>query len=448
MSKLFFLFVFLLTIKNIFTQYIISLSPYHYKSKKIFNEYLQILKSDADENLNLKIIDKNNISLNFYSLLPNKNIKPYIDYDKKNCLIFAPFAVTFQFYFELEKNVTESPIEGDMYYNLYYIYLNQSVKDFNPIFNLILKEKTSKNDSNYKIILYNGDSNIKDIILEILNKHFFLKYRELFEKTIIDIFKNKINKEYNDSIHIKLSEFFFPNKSYKIGLKFVKFPEMNNKESIMTFFSGNLDDSNIEYVTNNMSEEFKKFNEFQQTKKKFFIDYSLIQKIISNYSEYEFEIVNDKLMFSLQDNFFDVKNWLDLINNTSSVNKILLFFKIKNLTLNNETNLETNFEMIIKNDEQKILNNFPIQVFFNMKAELKNTCSINICASGYEIINKSQADETLKLAIEKMEIILQKSYHNICLFEEGINFEKEFIYIDEYYFDKTGIYLTGEDKRD
>ncbi len=448
MSKLFFLFVFLLTIKNIFTQYIISLSPYQYKSKKIFNEYLQILKSDADENLNLKIIDKNNISLNFYSLLPNKNIKPYIDYDKKNCLIFAPFAVTFQFYFELEKNATDFSIEGNIYYNLYYIYLNQSVKDFNPIFNLILKEKTSKNDSNYKIILYNGDSNIKDIILEILNKHFFLKYRELFEKTIIDIFKNKINKEYNDSIHIKLSEFFFPNKSYKIGLKFVKFPEMNNKESIMTFFSGNLDDSNIEYVSNNMSEEFKKFNEFQQTKKKFFIDYSLIQKIISNYSEYEFEIVNDKLMFSLQDNFFDVKNWLDLINNTSSVNKILLFFKIKNLTLNNETNLETNFEMIIKNDEQKILNNFPIQVFFNMKAELKNTCSINICASGYEIINKSPANETLKLVIEKMEIILQKSYHNICLFEEGINFEKEFIYIDEYYFDKTGIYLTGEDKRD
>ena len=53
-------------------------------------------------------------------------------------------------------------------------------------------------------------------------------------------------------------------------------------------------------------------------------------------------------MFSLQDNFFDVKNWLDLINNTSSVNKILLFFKIKNLTLNNETNLETNFEIMLR----------------------------------------------------------------------------------------------------
>ena len=449
MSKLFFLFVFLLAIKNIFTQYIISLSPYQYKSKKIFNEYLQILKSDGDENLNLKIIDKNNISLTFNSLLPNKNIKPYIDYDKKNCLIFAPFAITFQFSFEFEKNITEPTIEGDMHYNLYYIYLNQSVKDFNPIFNVILKEKTSKNDSNYNFIFFTGETNVKDVILEILNKHFFLKYRKLFEKTIIDIFKNKINKEYNDSLPIKLSKFFFPNKSCKIGLKFVKFPEMNNKESIMTFFSGNLDDSNLEYVTNNMSEEFKKFNEFQQTKKKFFIDYSLIQKIISNYySEYEFEIVNDKIMFSLQDNFFDVKNWLDLINNTSSVNKILLFFKIQNLTLNKETNLKTKFEMIIKNDEKTILSNFTIEVSFNMKAELKNTCSINICASGYEIINKNEANKTLKLAIEKMEIILQKSYHNICLFEEGINFEKEFIYIDEYYFDNTGIYLTGEDKRD
>ena len=223
---------------------------------------------------------------------------------------------------------------------------------------------------------------------------------------------------------------------------------MYNKESIMTFFSGNLNNDEKENVVNNINEEFKKFNEFQQTKKKFFINYSLLQNIInkSNCSNYEFEIVKNKISFSFPNNFFDEENWKDLINNKSSVNKILLFLKIKNITLNNDKNLEIKLEMNIKNNEKVLLNYFNISVILNMKADLKNTCSINICASNYKIVNETNQGQ-LQLAKEKMDIIFKNNYQNICLFDNGIDLESEFIYIDDYYFKETGIYLIGEDRR-
>ncbi len=444
MSKLVFLFVFILKIKNIFTQYIISLSPYQYKSKKIFNEYLESLNYNGnDDTLDLKIIiTEMNISIGFKSISTKKNIKPYIDYGKKNCLIFAPFAITFNF-----KIVVNSDTDlGHMYYNLYYVYLNQSVENFNPKFNIILKEKEKKRELNYQLVLYYGDSKYESSLKYIINKHFFSKNKESIKSKIIKKFEDKINKEYNNSLKIKLSEFFFPNISHNIQLKFIKFPEMYNKESIMTFFSGNLNNDEKENVVNNINEEFKKFNEFQQTKKKFFINYSLLQNIInkSNCSNYEFEIVKNKISFSFPNNFFDEENWKDLINNKSSVNKILLFLKIKNVTLDNESNLKTNFEMIIKNESKTVLKNFDIEVVFKMEVDLKNTCSINICASKYNIVN---INEDEKLVKEKMETILKDNLKKICLFEEGINLENEFFYIDEYYLNKTGIYLIGEDKR-
>ena len=197
-----------------------------------------------------------------------------------------------------------------------------------------------------------------------------------------------------------------------------------------------------------MSEEFKKFNEFQQTKKKYFINYSLLQKIINKSidSNYEIEIVNDKSIFLLPDDFFEVKKWEDLIDKPTSVNKILLFLKIKNITLNNDKNLEIKLEMNIKNNEKVLLNKFNISVILNMKADLKNTCSINICASNYKIVNETNQGQ-LQLAKEKMDIIFKNNYQNICLFDNGIDLESEFIYIDDYYFKETGIYLIGEDRR-
>ena len=451
MSKLLFLFLFILKIQNLFAQQIISLSPYQYQLQKIFNSYLKSLKKEIKEDtLKIQINATNfTIDLSLISLsYKTNNIKPYIDTNKKNCLIFAPYPISFEFTFLINNNNSYS-IDGTINYNLYYIYVNQRVENFEPIFELLLKEKKTNIESNYDIIIYNAETNMKKNLIDIINKNsIFLKYRQLFENEIIKCFNNTIKQEYNYFLPITLSKFFFPNANYKINLEFIKFPEIYKKESIMTFFSGNINDDPIENITNNMDEEFKKFNEFQQTKKKYFINYSLLQKIINKSidSNYEIEIVNDKSIFLLPDDFFEVKKWEDLIDKPTSVNKILLFLKIKNITLNNDKNLEIKLEMNIKNNEKVLLNKFNISVILNMKADLKNTCSINICASNYKIVNETNQGQ-LQLAKEKMDIIFKNNYQNICLFDNGIDLESEFIYIDDYYFKETGIYLIGEDRR-
>ena len=163
MSKLLFLFLFILKIQNLFAQQIISLSPYQYQLQKIFNSYLKSLKKEIKEDtLKIQINATNfTIDLSLISLsYKTNNIKPYIDTNKKNCLIFAPYPISFKFNFLINNNNSYS-IYGTINYNLYYIYVNQRVENFVPIFELLLKEKKTNIESNYDIIIYNAETNMK-----------------------------------------------------------------------------------------------------------------------------------------------------------------------------------------------------------------------------------------------------------------------------------------------
>ena len=255
--------------------------------------------------------------------------------------------------------------------------------------------------------------------------------------------------EYNKSVHLILSS-IFKKKYLRIDLSFVKFPEFYKNISILTYYSGNIKGTDIMNNTSFDNEEFKNFSNEQQNKKKYFINYELLKQIISK-SEYGKNniILSKDFPLQLPEYFFDIINWESIINNQTDSNTVKIIINIKNIR-NNQLNtiLNTKLNIKIMNESNEVIFlEFNSKVDFYLKVNLKYSSTINICTELF-VIKEIDDKEKSELIEEKLYEIFDKNIEKICLFEKGINLSEEFIYIDEYYLEESGIYIIGEGRKE
>ncbi len=453
MSKFIFFLMILLYLKTIKSQLIISISPYQSRLNEIFNNYFNYF---SNENINhtfeLEDLQLNDEAIIFPNVQfqKNENIKPYLKCinETHNFIIFAPFPFQLQCYYIFSKNSTLKT-QGKVTISIYYIYVNQIVNNNNYDFDIIIKEKKSDVESNYRLFLDKADPSARMEILKLLEKLFLKNNIEVLKGLIRTFLFQSMEDEYNKSVYLILSS-IFKKKYLRIDLSFVKFPEFYKNISILTYYSGNIKGTGI---MNNISfdnEEFKNFSNEQQNKKKYFINYELLNQIISK-SEYQKNniILSKDFPFQLPEYFFDIINWETIITNQTDSNTVKIKINIKNIT-NNQLNKVLNTKLNIKimhESNKDIFLEFNCEVDFYLKVNLKYSSTINICTEIFAIKEIDDIEKS-EMIEEKLDEILAKNIQKICLFEKGINLSQEFIYIDEYYLEESGIYIIGEGRKE
>lgn len=453
MSKLIFFLMILLYLKTIKSQLIISISPYQSRLNEIFNNYFNYF---SNENINhtfeLEDLQVNNQAIIFPHIKFKKNegIKPYLKCinETYNFMIFAPFPFQLECHYLFSDNSTLKN-RGKVTISIYYIYVNQMVNNNNYDFDIIIKEKKSDVESNYRLFLDKADPSARMEILKLLDNQFLKNNREVLKGLIRTFLIQSMEDEYNKSVHLILSS-IFKKKYLRIDLSFVKFPEFYKNISILTYYSGNIKGTDIMNNTSFDNEEFKNFSNEQQNKKKYFINYELLKQIISK-SEYGKNniILSKDFPLQLPEYFFDIINWESIINNQTDSNTVKIIINIKNIR-NNQLNtiLNTKLNIKIMNESNEVIFlEFNSKVDFYLKVNLKYSSTINICTELF-VIKEIDNKEKSELIEEKLYEIFDKNIEKICLFEKGINLSEEFIYIDEYYLEESGIYIIGEGRKE
>ena len=286
-------------------------------------------------------------------------------------------------------------------------------------------------------------------ILKLLDNQFLKNNIEVLKGLIRTFLFQSMEDEYKKSVHLILSS-IFKKKDLRIDLSFVKFPEFYKNISILTYYSGNIKGTGIMNNTFFDNEEFKNFSNEQQNKKKYFINYELLKQIISK-SEYGKNniILSKDFPLQLPEYFFDIINWESIINNQTDSNTVKIIINIKNIR-NNQLNtiLNTKLNIKIMNESNEVIFlEFNSKVDFYLKVNLKYSSTINICTELF-VIKEIDDKEKSELIEEKLYEIFDKNIEKICLFEKGINLSEEFIYIDEYYLEESGIYIIGEGRKE
>ena len=453
MSKFIFFLMILLYLKTIKSQLIISISPYQSRLNEIFNNYFNYF---SNENINhifeLEDLQVNNQAIIFPHIKFKKNegIKPYLKCinETYNFMIFAPFPFQLECHYLFSDNSTLKN-RGKVTISIYYIYVNQMVNNNNYDFDIIIKEKKSDVESNYRLFLDKADPSSRMEILKLLDNQFLKNNREVLKGLIRTFLIQSMEDEYNKSVHLILSS-IFKKKYLRIDLSFVKFPEFYKNISILTYYSGNIKGTDIMNNTSFDNEEFKNFSNEQQNKKKYFINYELLKQIISK-SEYGKNniILSKDFPLQLPEYFFDIINWESIINNQTDSNTVKIIINIKNIR-NNQLNtiLNTKLNIKIMNESNEVIFlEFNSKVDFYLKVNLKYSSTINICTELF-VIKEIDNKEKSELIEEKLYEIFDKNIEKICLFEKGINLSEEFIYIDEYYLEESGIYIIGEGRKE
>ena len=453
MSKFIFFLMILLYLKTIKSQLIISISPYQSRLNEIFNNYFNYF---SNENINhtfeLEDLQVNNQAILFthVNFKKNENIKPYLKCinETYNFMIFAPFPFQLQCHYIFSKNSTLKN-QGKVTISIYYIYVNQIVNNNNYDFDIIIKEKKSDVESNYRLFLDKADPSSRMEILKLLDNQFLKNNIEVLKGLIRTFLFQSMEDEYKKSVHLILSS-IFKKKDLRIDLSFVKFPEFYKNISILTYYSGNIKGTGIMNNTFFDNEEFKNFSNEQQNKKKYFINYELLKQIISK-SEYGKNniILSKDFPLQLPEYFFDIINWESIINNQTDSNTVKIIINIKNIR-NNQLNtiLNTKLNIKIMNESNEVIFlEFNSKVDFYLKVNLKYSNTINICTELF-VIKEIDDKEKSELIEEKLYEIFDKNIEKICLFEKGINLSEEFIYIDEFYLEESGIYIIGEGRKE
>jgi hypothetical protein len=446
MQKFIFFFPILFFLKIIKSQLIISISPYQSKLKKLFNHYFDFFENYAVE---LEDIEVKNQSIHFDNMILKKkeNLNPYLKSinESYNFMIFAPFPFKLEGNYSFYKNSIEK--RGKIIISIYYIYAKQIIKDNKYDFDIIIKEKKSDVESNYKIFLEQFDYPTKTEILKLLQDNFLKKNMINLQNLVKSFLMKAMEKEYeNKYVPMTLSS-IFGKKKLRFNMSFVKFPEFYKNISILTYYSGNIKDEIQRNITLD-NDEFKNFFTDEENKKKYFINYELLRQIIDK-SEYQKNniILSIDNPLKLSTYFFAMKNWKNLITKTTDSKTVKLILNIKNITNFSKTKLETELNLKINHEtNEETFAEFNIKVSFFLEANLKYTSTINICANdpNIEDVDDEEKEDEVK---EKVNKILKTELNNICLFEKGINLFDELIYVDDYYLDETGIYLIGEDNK-
>ena len=446
MQKFIFFFPILFFLKIIKSQLIISISPYQSKLKKLFNHYFDFFQNNFIE---LEDIEVNNQSIHFDNMILKKkeNLNPYLKSinESYNFMIFSLFFFKLEGNYSFYKNSIKK--RGKIIISIYYIYAKQIIKDNKYDFDIIIKEKKSDVESNYKIFLEKFDYTTKTEILKLLQDNFLKKNMECLQNLVKSFLMKAMEKEYeNKFVPMTLSS-IFGKKQLRFNMSFVKFPEFYKNISILTYYSGNIKDEIKRNITLD-NDEFKKFLTGEENKKKYFINYELLRQIIEE-SEYKKNniILSKDNPLKLSTYFFEMKNWKKIITKTTDSKTVKLIININKITNLFNITLETDLHLKINHESNEdTLEEFDIKVDFLLKANLKYTSSINVCVTvlNIEIIDNEEKEDELK---EKIYKILNTELNNICLFEKGINLFDELIYVDDYYLDETGIYLIGEDNK-
>jgi hypothetical protein len=448
MQKFIFFFPILFFLKIIKSQLIISISPYQSKLKKLFNHYFDFFQNNFIE---LEDIEVNNQSIQFDNMILKKkeNLNPYLKCinESYNFIVFAPFPFKLEGNFSFYKNSIKK--RGKIIISIYYIYAKQIIKDNKYDFDIIIKEKKSDVESNYRLFLDKADPSSRMEILKLLDNQFLKNNIEVLKGLIRTFLFQSMEDEYKKSVHLILSS-IFKKKDLRIDLSFVKFPEFYKNISILTYYSGNIKGTGIMNNTFFDNEEFKNFSNEQQNKKKYFINYELLKQIISK-SEYGKNniILSKDFPLQLPEYFFDIINWESIINNQTDSNTVKIIINIKNIR-NNQLNtiLNTKLNIKIMNESNEVIFlEFNSKVDFYLKVNLKYSSTINICTELF-VIKEIDDKEKSELIEEKLYEIFDKNIEKICLFEKGINLSEEFIYIDEYYLEESGIYIIGEGRKE
>lgn len=420
------LFLLLTVIALINSQLIISSTPYKEMSKMIAKEYSDILFNNLRDTLiNTKLKEFSNETILVQNVVLktsvyNQNIEPYCNL-KQSQIVIAVDPIRMYFEFDYTKVGTE---ETKTYYFMV---------DINYL--LIDEIELYKNVSVY-FTLNNfqlGDASLKDLIQTNFVKENYKIIKTAIENCLISNLqsnkKNNVKYDINKSIGTYHGE---------ISLKTTKFCKdiIGEENGVLCYYDGTTNDNSVQY-----REDFLRFSSKEAHKNKLYINYKVLDDIISHLPS-----VWNNISFTIN------SNELSFLTNNDRTDKIKVNLVLTNIHIKSSNKLQTEMIATLSKEDtnEKIL-----QVKLSTEYTytfIKKLYFLNLKVTGYNVMSNkvdilySSMNINVNSLLYDYNTFLSSIMSNKepVLLDKGLKLNQFFLLIEEMTTDKSGVYLQGE----
>lgn len=458
----FYLFCCFILPVSIFSQLIISSTPFLRACNIISQEYIDIFQKNINEKLKKSKFDGFNSkvgitvkSLNFTELqYKNESLKPYCNFYQSK-IVFTPNPITLKFTFDYYSTPQDIKVAN---VSVTFLYLLIEQKTF-PSVEVFLKQNP-KDTFSFTI---KDEDDRKDLTISF-SSHFFSTNNA---KALKDGFKEGIEGSISPckkkDIIVEFNRNFGLGKEI-IHMKALQFGKMMDKDytGVIHYYSANIENMNVLYSEPEVDPSFVNFNEKEMTKNKLYINYDLFKDFFSVIkAKFEDKIMDNNKKPKSYTQTLDVKfleNFYPEITKKTNLTCENLFevnVKLYDLAFYNESKTLIELTCFVRGidegqkkiDIETLRISFVLEVEFEMKTfkiNLKPT-SLDITtltiSSIFGIIN---GDLT---KIREEVIIIIKSLINdnlLSLFAKGLDLSQFFKLVEEIRKTRKGLFIKGE----
>ena len=421
------LFLLLTVIALINSQLIISSTPYKEMSKMIAKEYSDILFNNLRDTLiNTKLKEFSNETILVQNVVLktsvyNQNIEPYCNL-KQSQIVIAVDPIRMYFEFDYTKKVgTEETKTYTFMVDINYLLIDEIelYKNVSVYFTL----------NNFQL----GDASLKDLIQTNFVKENYKIIKTAIENCLISNLqsnkKNNIKYDINKSIGTYHGE---------ISLKTTKFCKdiIGEENGVLCYYDGTTNDNSVQY-----REDFLRFSSKEAHKNKLYINYKVLDDIISHLPS-----VWNNISFTIN------SNELSFLTNNDRTDKIKVNLVLTNIHIKSSNKLQTEMIATLSKEDtnEKIL-----QVKLSTEYTytfIKKLYFLNLKVTGYNVMSNkvdilySSMNINVNSLLYDYNTFLSSIMSNKepVLLDKGLKLNQFFLLIEEMTTDKSGVYLQGE----
>ena len=421
------LFLLLTVIALINSQLIISSTPYKEMSKMIAKEYSDILFNNLRDTLiNTKLKEFSNETILVQNVVLktsvyNQNIEPYCNL-KQSQIVIAVDPIRMYFEFDYTKKVgTEETKTYTFMVDINYLLIDEIelYKNVSVYFTL----------NNFQL----GDASLKDLIQTNFVKENYKIIKTAIENCLISNLqsnkKNNIKYDINKSIGTYHGE---------ISLKTTKFCKdiIGEENGVLCYYDGTTNDNSVQY-----REDFLRFSSKEAHKNKLYINYKVLDDIISHLPS-----VWNNISFTIN------SNELSFLTNNDRTDKIKVNLVLTNIHIKSSNKLQTEMIATLSKEDtnEKIL-----QVKLTTEYTytfIKKLYFLNLKVTGYNVMSNkvdilySSMNINVNSLLYDYNTFLSSIMSNKepVLLDKGLKLNQFFLLIEEMTTDKSGVYLQGE----